>query len=117
MHNGAPTLDDYACVCLVVCLFIFGSNFGLSVFLQSIHPSIHPSVHPSVIISVCLSAFLKYLSPLIFQTHCYRYRCGARSQNTPDSSASNLGFRCAADVMPDYLKSQQKEITTEKDEL
>ncbi|KAB7506718.1 Sulfatase-modifying factor 1 [Armadillidium nasatum] len=29
---------------------------------------------------------------------CYRYRCAARSQNTPDSSASNLGFRCAKDV-------------------
>ncbi|XP_043213461.1 formylglycine-generating enzyme-like [Amphibalanus amphitrite] len=28
---------------------------------------------------------------------CYRYRCAARSQNTPDSSAGNLGFRCAAD--------------------
>lgn len=27
--------------------------------------------------------------------YCYRYRCSARSQNTPDSSASNLGFRCA----------------------
>lgn len=27
--------------------------------------------------------------------YCYRYRCGARNQNTPDSSASNLGFRCA----------------------
>ena len=27
--------------------------------------------------------------------YCYRYRCAARSQNTPDSSASNLGFRCA----------------------
>ena len=26
---------------------------------------------------------------------CYRYRCAARSSNTPDSSASNLGFRCA----------------------
>ncbi|ESO01221.1 hypothetical protein HELRODRAFT_100558 [Helobdella robusta] len=29
--------------------------------------------------------------------HCYRYRCGARSSNTPDSSAYNLGFRCARD--------------------
>lgn len=28
---------------------------------------------------------------------CYRHRCAARSFNTPDSSASNLGFRCAAD--------------------
>ncbi len=26
---------------------------------------------------------------------CYRYRCAARSQNSPDSSSSNLGFRCA----------------------
>jgi len=30
--------------------------------------------------------------------YCYRYRCAARSQNTPDSSAHNLGFRCAADL-------------------
>ncbi|KAI2663703.1 Formylglycine-generating enzyme [Labeo rohita] len=33
-------------------------------------------------------------------SYCYRYRCAARSQNTPDSSASNLGFRCAADADP-----------------
>ena len=32
------------------------------------------------------------------KSYCYRYRCAARSQNTPDSSASNLGFRCAADI-------------------
>jgi len=30
--------------------------------------------------------------------YCYRYRCAARSQNTPDSSAHNLGFRCAKDI-------------------
>ena len=30
--------------------------------------------------------------------YCYRYRCAARSQNTPDTSAHNLGFRCAKDV-------------------
>lgn len=34
------------------------------------------------------------------RSYCYRYRCAARSQNTPDSSASNLGFRCAADRLP-----------------
>lgn len=56
-------------------------------------------------------------SYMCIKSHCYRYRCGARSQNTPDSSASNLGFRCAADVMPDYLKSQQEKIRTEKEEL
>lgn len=31
--------------------------------------------------------------------YCYRYRCAARSQNTPDSSAHNLGFRCAKNVL------------------
>nr|XP_053630481.1 formylglycine-generating enzyme-like [Cherax quadricarinatus] len=42
----------------------------------------------------------------LFETkgYCYRYRCAARSQNTPDSSAGNLGFRCAADKLPHYLK-------------
>ncbi|XP_054715800.1 formylglycine-generating enzyme-like [Uloborus diversus] len=29
------------------------------------------------------------------KNYCYRYRCAARSQNTPDTSAANLGFRCA----------------------
>uniref|UniRef100_A0A8D0EKQ5 Sulfatase modifying factor 1 n=1 Tax=Strix occidentalis caurina TaxID=311401 RepID=A0A8D0EKQ5_STROC len=37
-------------------------------------------------------------SYMCHKSHCYRYRCAARSQNTPDSSASNLGFRCAADA-------------------
>lgn len=37
-------------------------------------------------------------SYLCHQSYCYRYRCAARSQNTPDSSASNLGFRCISDV-------------------
>lgn len=40
---------------------------------------------------------------LCHKSYCYRYRCAARSQNTPDSSASNLGFRCAADKLPEYL--------------
>uniref|UniRef100_A0A8C4T354 Formylglycine-generating enzyme n=1 Tax=Erpetoichthys calabaricus TaxID=27687 RepID=A0A8C4T354_ERPCA len=42
-------------------------------------------------------------SYMCHKSHCYRYRCAARSQNTPDSSASNLGFRCAADSLPSYL--------------
>lgn len=43
-------------------------------------------------------------SYMCHKSYCYRYRCVARSQNTPDSSASNLGFRCAADQLPDYLQ-------------
>lgn len=42
-------------------------------------------------------------SYMCIKEHCYRYRCAARSQNTPDSSASNLGFRCAANTLPNYL--------------
>ncbi|XP_060570813.1 formylglycine-generating enzyme-like [Ruditapes philippinarum] len=38
------------------------------------------------------------------KSYCYRYRCDARSQNTVDSSAHNLGFRCASDNLPDYLQ-------------
>ncbi|XP_064403336.1 formylglycine-generating enzyme-like [Halichondria panicea] len=37
-------------------------------------------------------------SYLCHKNYCYRYRCAARSQNTPDSSASNLGLRCAKTV-------------------
>lgn len=29
------------------------------------------------------------------RSYCYRYRCSARSQNSDESSAVNLGFRCA----------------------
>ncbi|KAG9332649.1 hypothetical protein JZ751_014747 [Albula glossodonta] len=36
-------------------------------------------------------------SYMCHKSYCYRYRCAARSQNTPDSSASNLGFRCISE--------------------
>ncbi|KAJ7999231.1 hypothetical protein DPEC_G00213300 [Dallia pectoralis] len=39
-------------------------------------------------------------SYMCHKSYCYRYRCAARSQNTPDSSASNLGFRCASPEQP-----------------
>jgi formylglycine-generating enzyme len=35
-------------------------------------------------------------SYLCHASYCNRYRLAARSHNTPDSTASNLGFRCAA---------------------
>jgi sulfatase modifying factor 1 len=31
---------------------------------------------------------------------CYRYRVSARMPLTPESSAGNVGFRCAASVVP-----------------
>jgi len=35
-------------------------------------------------------------SYLCHDSYCWRYRCAARSGNTPDSSAGNIGFRMAA---------------------
>jgi formylglycine-generating enzyme required for sulfatase activity len=35
---------------------------------------------------------------LCHKSYCNRYRVGARTSNTPDSSTTNLGFRCARDV-------------------
>ncbi|KAJ6216380.1 hypothetical protein RDWZM_007537 [Blomia tropicalis] len=40
---------------------------------------------------------------LCHKTYCYRYRCAARSFNTPDTSSSNVGFRCAADDTNEYV--------------
>lgn len=34
-------------------------------------------------------------SYMCHKSYCYRYRCAARSSNTANSSAGNLGFRCA----------------------
>ena len=37
-------------------------------------------------------------SYLCHDSYCNRYRVAARSGNTPDSSAGNLGFRCVRDT-------------------
>ncbi len=37
-------------------------------------------------------------SYLCHDSYCNRYRVGARSANTPDSSTGNMGFRCARDA-------------------
>jgi formylglycine-generating enzyme required for sulfatase activity len=35
---------------------------------------------------------------LCHDSYCNRYRVAARTSNTPDSSTTNLGFRCARDL-------------------
>jgi len=35
---------------------------------------------------------------LCHESYCNRYRVAARTENTPESSASNIGFRCVRDV-------------------
>ncbi|MFK0195508.1 formylglycine-generating enzyme family protein [Kitasatospora sp. NPDC090308] len=37
-------------------------------------------------------------SYLCHDSYCYRYRVAARSGNTPESAAANIGFRCANDA-------------------
>jgi formylglycine-generating enzyme required for sulfatase activity len=37
-------------------------------------------------------------SYLCHHSYCNRYRVAARTANTPDSSTTNIGFRCASDV-------------------
>ncbi|MCZ8514244.1 formylglycine-generating enzyme family protein [Paenibacillus filicis] len=44
------------------------------------------------------SRVLRGGSYLCHKSYCNRYRVAARSQNTPDSSTGNIGFRCAADA-------------------
>jgi sulfatase modifying factor 1 len=36
-------------------------------------------------------------SYLCHESYCNRYRVAARTQNTPDSSAGNISFRCVVD--------------------
>lgn len=43
-------------------------------------------------------------SYMCHKSYCYRYRCAARSQNSADTTASNLGFRCVSDNLPDGVK-------------
>jgi len=44
------------------------------------------------------SRVIKGGSFLCHKSYCNRYRVAARSQNTPDSSTSHMGFRCALDL-------------------
>lgn len=39
-------------------------------------------------------------SHMCHESYCNRYRVGARSSNTPDSSTGNIGFRGAASALP-----------------
>lgn len=39
-------------------------------------------------------------SYLCHESYCWRYRCAARSANTPDSTAGNIGFRLATGGEP-----------------
>lgn len=44
-------------------------------------------------------------SYMCHESYCYRYRVVSRSHNTADSSAQNLGFRCAKDEVDEPLSS------------
>lgn len=42
-------------------------------------------------------------SYMCHKSYCYRYRCAARSQNSADTTASNLGFRCVSNKLPNEV--------------
>jgi formylglycine-generating enzyme len=51
------------------------------------------------------SKVMKGGSFLCHASYCNRYRVAARTSNTPDSSASNIGFRCVAPCKIDHVPS------------
>lgn len=51
-------------------------------------------------------------SYLCHESYCYRYRCAARSQNTEDSSADNLGFRCARNAPKTKQSVTEENVTS-----
>ena len=53
-------------------------------------------------------------SYMCHKSYCYRYRSVARSQNSADSSASNLGLRCARDAPAPAAAAPKQEVVTEK---
>jgi len=63
-------------------------------------PSFHatgPRVNPQGP-DIGTTRVIKGGSFLCHKSYCNRYRVAARSSNTPDSSTSHMGFRCARDV-------------------
>jgi formylglycine-generating enzyme len=56
-------------------------------------PRVDPAGPPGGVAKV-----IKGGSYLCHDSYCNRYRCAARSSNTPDSSTGNMGFRCASDA-------------------
>ncbi len=42
---------------------------------------------------------------LCHKSYCNRYRVAARTSNTPDSSTSNMSFRCASDKLTSWVSA------------
>ena len=53
--------------------------------------------------TIFLTVLIFYRFSFLFQSYCYRYRCAARSQNSADTTASNLGFRCVSNKLPNEV--------------
>lgn len=62
-------------------------------FNTEFHRSASPIDPPGPPAGTCRA--IKGGSFLCHKSYCNRYRVAARTSNTPDSSASNIGFRCA----------------------
>ena len=58
--------------------------------------SLEPVRHDPMGLSTGQAKVMKGGSFLCHASYCNRYRVAARTSNTPDSSASNIGFRCVS---------------------
>ena len=66
-------------------------------WFDSSYPGASPSSNPSGP-GVGEAKVIRGGSYLCHDSYCNRYRVGARSSNTPDSTTGNMGFRCARNV-------------------
>lgn len=57
------------------------------------------------------SSALKGGSFLCHASYCNRYRVAVRTQNTPDSSTSNIGFRCVSNRLAHELHNPLAAMT------
>lgn len=65
------------------------------------HPVVDPvAAEPTDVDAAQLPRVMRGGSYLCQDSYCNRYRVAARSSNTAESSAGNIGFRCANDAPP-----------------
>jgi len=65
-------------------------------WFSTTYPATGPRVDPTGP-PIGQNRVMKGGSYLCHVSYCNRYRCAARTSNTPDTSTGHLGFRCAAD--------------------
>ena len=74
------------------CADVFSKDFHVTA------PTDNPQGPPADAVTGPVHRVIKGGSYLCHRSYCNRYRCAARSKNTPDSTTGHMSFRCAADA-------------------